>query len=316
MLVSHVRHLPSARRALDEPFFNQERLIHLFHRSRIFPDGRGDGRDAYRSALELIDNGKQNLVVYLVQSVTVDIQCLQRITCDGHVHPSRAAHLGKIAHAAQKRIGDTGRSTAAPGNLHGGIVLDGYGKDVRRTFHDARKHLGVIILQMQVDAETGTEGSGKQTAARSGTHQREGIQVELYAACRRAFVYHDVYPVVLHGGIKILLHYGTEPVDFVDEEHVVRLQRSQDTGQIARLVQYRAGRDLETHAQFVGYDVAQRGLPQSRRTVQQSMVEGLAPVLGSLDENFQVFHHLQLSAEIPELERTQGILELALGRRV
>jgi hypothetical protein len=46
------------------------------------------------------------------------------------------------------------------------------------------------------------------------------------------------------------------------------------------------------------------------------MVEGLAPVLGSLDENFQVFHHLQLSAEIPELERTQGILELALGRRV
>ena len=105
-------------------------------------------------------------------------------------------------------------------------------------------------------------------------------------------------------------------MDFVDEEHVIRLQRSQDTGQIARLVQYRAGRDLETHAQFVGYDVAQRGLPQSRRTVQQSMVEGLAPVLGSLDENFQVFHHLQLSAEIPELERTQGILELALGRRV
>ena len=127
-------------------------------------------------------------------------------------------------------------------------------------------------LQMQVDAETGTEGSGKQTAARSGTHQSKGIQVELYAACRRAFVYHDVYPVVLHGGIKILLHYGTEPMDFVDEEHVVRLQRSQDTGQIARLVQYRAGRDLETHAQFVGYDVAQRGLPQSRRTVQQSMV--------------------------------------------
>ena len=140
---------------------------------------------------------------------------------------------------------------------------------------------------MQVDAETGTEGSGKQAAARSGTHQREGIQIELYAARRRAFVYHDVYPVVLHGGIKIFLHYGTKPMDFVDKEHVVRLQRSQNTGQIARLVQYRAGRDLETHAQFVGYDVAQRGLPQSRRTVQQSMVEGLAPVLGSLDETFR-----------------------------
>ena len=148
--------------------------------------------------------------------------------------------------------------------------------------------------------------------ARSGA---VGVQVQLDAAGRRPLVDHDVDAVVLHGRIEVFLHHGAEPVDLVDEEHVVRLQRGQYARQIAGLVQHGAGRDLEAHAQLVGDDVAQGGLPQPRRAVQQRVVERLAPVLGRLHEHFQVLHHLLLPAEVPELQGAQGVLELPFGGR-
>ena len=99
----------------------------------------------------------------------------------------------------------------------------------------------------------------------------------------------------------------------VDEEHVARLQRGEYAGQVARLVEHGAAGDLEAHAQLVGDDVGQRGLTQSRRAVQQRVVEGLAAVLGSLDEDAQVVNDADLTGEVLKAQGAQGLLEVAVG---
>ena len=98
----------------------------------------------------------------------------------------------------------------------------------------------------------------------------------------------------------------------VDEEHVVRLQAGQDTGQVARLVQHGTRRDFEAHAQLVGNDVGEGRLAQSGRSVQQHMVQRLATQAGRLDEDAQVVHHLVLAAEVLETQGAQHVLHVAL----
>ena len=134
---------------------------------------------------------------------------------------------------------------------------------------------------MQVDTETGTQRSCQQTATRGSSHQRERIQINLYASGRRAFVYHDVYAVVLHGRVQILLHYGAQPVYFVDEKYIIGLQAGKHSRQIPRLVEYRTGSYLEAYPQFVGYDIAECCFSQSGRAVKQHMVQRLATQAGS-----------------------------------
>ena len=101
-------------------------------------------------------------------------------------------------------------------------------------------------------------------------------------------------------------------MNLVDEEHIVLLQGGEDAGQVARLVKHGTAGNLESHPQFVGDDVAECGLAQSRRAVQQGMVERFTAVFGGLYKDLQVLHHLPLSAEIPELQWSQGILILFL----
>ena len=42
-------------------------------------------------------------------------------------------------------------------------------------------------------------------------------------------------------------------------------------------------------------------------------VERFATILGSLNEHFQVLHHLLLSAEVAESQRTEGVLKVLLA---
>ncbi len=97
-------------------------------------------------------------------------------------------------------------------------------------------------------------------------------------------------------------------MDLVDEEHVVLLQRGQDAGQVARLVQHRSAGNLEPHTQLVGDNVGEGGLAQSWRTMQQGVVERFASVSGCLHKYAEVVHHLFLSAEIVKRQGSEGIL--------
>ena len=90
-------------------------------------------------------------------------------------------------------------------------------------------------------------------------------------------------------------------MNLVNEQHVARLERGEDAGQIAGFVEHRARRNLEAYTQFVGDDVAQRGLTQARRTVEQRVVERFATVFGSLNKHAEVVNNLALAVEVVEV---------------
>ena len=78
VLVSELGHHSSTWSALYETFHNEVWLVYLFHCTCILANGSGDGGDTHRSTLELVDNGKEYLVVGLVKSIAVDIECRER----------------------------------------------------------------------------------------------------------------------------------------------------------------------------------------------------------------------------------------------
>src|SRR3989475_9377736 len=46
----------AARRAREKALLHEERLVHLLQRARVLAHGGGDGREAHRPALELLDD--------------------------------------------------------------------------------------------------------------------------------------------------------------------------------------------------------------------------------------------------------------------
>ena len=62
-------------------------------------------------------------------------------------------HLGKVPDPPEHPVGDTGRATAAFGDLHSAVVLDGHLQDARRPGDDAGELLRGVELQPQGDAE-------------------------------------------------------------------------------------------------------------------------------------------------------------------
>ena len=73
MLIRQFRHFTTTGSTLQETFLYQERFIDFFHRTGVFTQSRGDGGQAYRTAIELIDNTGQYLGVDFIQAISLDI---------------------------------------------------------------------------------------------------------------------------------------------------------------------------------------------------------------------------------------------------
>ena len=86
MLVGKLRHFTPTGSAFQETFFYQERFIDFLYRTCIFAQSSGDGSQSHRTAFELVDDGTEYLIVYLVQTILVDIQSLKGKLCDFRVN--------------------------------------------------------------------------------------------------------------------------------------------------------------------------------------------------------------------------------------
>ena len=142
--------------------------------------------------------------------------------------------------------------------------------------------------------------------------KRERLHVHGVRARRRPLPDDDVELVVLQRRVEQLFQRGLHAVHFVDEQHLLLAQVGQDGRQVALDLQRRPRGLLKRRAQLVGDDVRQRRLAQSRRAVQQHVVERFAARLRRLNGDFQIFFDLVLSDELAQPLRTQ----LELERRV
>ena len=316
VLVGQRRRLAAAGRALEEALLDQERLVDLLDRPGLFAHGRGHGVQTHGTAVEFLDDRSENLVVHLVQSARVDVQRREGDARDFQVDVPFALDHCEVAHAAQQGVGDTRRAARTQGHFVGRVVVDRDVEDARRASHDAREHRGVVVFEVALDAETRPEGRSQQAAARCGADEREGRQLDLDRAGRGAFVQHDVDFIVLHRRVEILLDDRAEAVDLVDEKHVARIEVGQQARQVARLVEHRTRRDAQLRPHFVGDDVREGRLAQSRGAVQQDVVERVAAHERRLDEDMEVFDDLVLPGEGFQLLRADFVLEFEIALRV
>ena len=113
MTIGKFCHHTSPGSTLDKALHDEERLIDLLHRTGILTDCRGNGGDTHRTTPELIDDGQQDAVVYLVQSILVNIQCRQGDLRNLRIDTTSALHLCEVTDTPQQRIGNTGRTAGA-----------------------------------------------------------------------------------------------------------------------------------------------------------------------------------------------------------
>ena len=74
---------------------------------------------------------------------------------------------------------------------------------------------------------------------RSRSGEVRSRQVEFDGTRRRSLTDHDVELIILHRRIQHLFHDRCEAMDFIDEQHVLRLQVGQECGEIAGTLEHR-----------------------------------------------------------------------------
>src|SRR5690606_3656033 len=112
--------------------------------------------------------------------------------------------------------------------------------------------------------------------------------------------------------IQVLFNNGIESMDFINEQYVVRLQVCQQSSEVAGFIEDRPGRDLDVRLKFVGDNMRQGSLAESRRSVQQHMIERFTSLLRRRNEYFDVVNYLLLTCKIIERQRTQSFFNFLL----
>ena len=107
------------------------------------------------------------------------------------------------------------------------------------------------------------------------TDQGERGQRNLHRARRRPLPDHQIEFEILHGGIKDFLHRGAEAMNLIDKKNITRFEIGEDGSEISRLGQHRPRGGAKADAQFLGDDLGQGRLAQTRRTGKQNMVQRL-----------------------------------------
>ena len=101
MLIGKLRHFTSTRSPFHKTFLDQERFIHFLDGARIFAQSGSNGCQTDRTAFKLVYNGTKYLVVYLIQTILVDIQRFQRKLSYFRIDRAGTFHLRKIAYATK-----------------------------------------------------------------------------------------------------------------------------------------------------------------------------------------------------------------------
>ena len=106
-------------------------------------------------------------------------------------------------------------------------------------------------------------------------------------------------------------------MNLVDEEHLAVAEIRENGGQIARLLQHRPRGGANRRAQLVGDHVGERGLAETRRAVQQHVIERFAALTRRRDRHLQVLANAILPDVVVNRARPQAgfVLRVFLDAR-
>lgn len=124
MLVCLLCRLAAPWGAFDETLFDEIWLVNVLNCAGIFAHRCRNRIQSYWSAAELVNDGGQQFVVYLVKTERVYVERFQGILRNIQIYLPVAFHLRKVAHAAEQRIRYTGRPSAAARYLACRFLVD------------------------------------------------------------------------------------------------------------------------------------------------------------------------------------------------
>jgi len=98
-------------------------------------------------------------------------------------------------------------------------------------------------------------------------------------------------------------------MNFVNEKNVALSQVCQDCGKIAWALDDRPRRDFDADAHLGGDDIGQGGFAQTRRAVQEDVVQRFAARFGCVEADAQIFHNLLLADIFGQVAGSQRLLD-------
>ena len=123
MLVCPQRQHPAARGSADEALLQQIGLDDLFQCVARFGQRRRHRLDADRATVIVPRNAIQIAMIERVETLAIDLKLQQRLVGDCRGDRAGTVDGGEIAHPPQQTAGDAGRASAAPGDLHGAVLV-------------------------------------------------------------------------------------------------------------------------------------------------------------------------------------------------
>src|SRR5258708_170115 len=144
--VGKLRRHATARRPGEKPDLDEVGLVDVLDSLRLLGQRGGDRVQSDRAALELQDQGLQQLAIHRLEADLVNFQHGKRLPCDLDGSPTVAAHLSEVADPAQQSIGDPRSGTRAARDLRDSVRRDLDLQDPRRPRHDLLElRLGVEV---------------------------------------------------------------------------------------------------------------------------------------------------------------------------
>src|SRR5262245_4959231 len=165
---------------------------------------------------------------------------------------------------------------------------------------------------MEVYAEAPAQRRGDQSGPRCRADQGEFGQIEFNRTRRRPLPDHQIKLEILHRGIENLFNRRVKAMNLVNEEHVAFFKIGEQRGQIARLFDHRPGRGFDLRAHLAGDYSGHCGLAETRRPIEQHMIQRLAARAGGLDEDAQIVLDLLLADVFAQDLRAQREFNLLL----
>lgn len=116
--------------------------------------------------------------------------------------------------------------------------------------------------------------------------------------------------VVLHRRIQIFFNDGRQTMNFVDEEHIAFIQIGQQTRNVGRLIEHRAGGRLDSASHLVCDNVRERRFSQAGRAGKKHVVQALFALRCSRHKDSQVVLDALLPHELVEMFWSQGFFDV------
>ena len=193
-----------------------------------------------------------------------------------------------------------------------GLRVDGGTQQRRGARDDGLQLVGLVELKVSSEAEAVAQRCGQQARSRRGADDGERRQGQRDRGGAGALTHDDINAEVLHRQVQHFLGSARETVDLVDEEDVPLLETRQNRGEVAGVLDCRAGRQTQRRPHLRRDDHRERRLTQSGRAGEQNVVRAGRAHARGVKHELQLASHDALTDELRELLGAQGGLCRAL----